>query len=88
MKVYRIENGEKIEEKDNELVKAYNAYLDKIAALPKEERLKYFRSMCIPPDLDFAMDFGETIIIARTHFSNSSSETVMQTTERIAQKEI
>ena len=87
MKVYRIENGEKIEDKDDALVAVYDSFLDKLAGMTKEARLRYFAEMCVPAGLDFDMDFGDTVILARNHFGGSSDETVMQTAERIAQKE-
>ena len=87
MKVYRIENGEKVEEKDSEIGRAYNAFFDKLAGMSKEARLKYFAGMCVPDGLDFNMDFGSTVILARTHFGGASAETVMQTAERIAGKD-
>jgi len=87
MKVYKIENGEKIEDKDDALVRAYDSFLDKLAEMTKEARLRYFAEMCVPTGLDFNMDFGDTVILARTHFGGASSETVMQTAERIAGKD-
>ena len=87
MKIYRIENGEMIEEEDNEILLAYNAFLDRLAELPKEVRLKYFESMSIPEDLNFDMDFGETVILARTYFNGVSSESVLQTAERMVLKQ-
>lgn len=87
MKVYKIENGEKIVDKDDALVKAYDSFLDKLAGMTKEARLRYFAEMCVPTGLDFNMDFGDTVILARTHFGGASSETVMQTAERIAGKD-
>ena len=87
MKVYRIENGEKIEDKDDALVRAYDSFLDKLAGMTKEARLRYFAEMCIPTGLDFDMDFGDTLILSRNHFCGSSTETVMQTAERLARKD-
>ena len=87
MKVYRIENGEKIEDKDDALVRAYDSFLDKLAGMTKEARLRYFAEMCIPTGLDFDMDFGDTLILSRNHFCGSSTVTEMQTAERLARKD-
>ena len=87
MKVYRIENGEKIEEKDSEILRVYDSFLDNLAGMTKEARLKYFAEMCVPAGLDFNMDFGDTVILARNHFGGASEETVMQTAERLARKD-
>ena len=87
MKVYRIENGEKIEDKDDALVMAYDSFLDKLAGMTKEARLRYFSEMCIPAGLDFDMDFGDTVILARNHFGGVSAETVMQAAERLARND-
>ncbi len=87
MKVFKIENGERIEVENDEIITAFDAFLERLAKMPKEQRLKYFESISIPEDLNFNMDFGETVILARTFFNGVSSESVVQTAERMVQKQ-
>lgn len=65
-------------------------YLDEIDEIlsrkTKEERLEYFSQIGFPRNLNFNLDFGNSVIMVRTHFEGSRDETVSETIERIVLK--
>lgn len=65
-------------------------YLDEIDEIlsrkTKEERLEYFSKIGFPRNLNFNLDFGNSVIMVRTHFEGSRDETVSETIERIVLK--
>ena len=62
-------------------------YLDEIDEIlsrkTKEERLEYFSKIGFPRNLNFNLDFGNSVIMVRTHFEGTRDETVSETIERI-----
>lgn len=65
-------------------------YLDEISEIlsqkTKEERLEYFSKIGFPRNLNFNLDFGNSVIMVRTHFAGNRDETVNETIERIVLK--
>ena len=65
-------------------------YLDEIDEIlsrkTKEERLEYFSKIGFPRNLNFNLDFGNSVIMVRTHFESTRDETVSETIERIVLK--
>ena len=65
-------------------------HLDEISEIlsqkTKEERLEYFSNIGFPRNLNFNLDFGNSVIMVRTHFAGNRNETVNETIERIVLK--
>lgn len=70
-------------EVQNEIYKAFDEIDEILSQKTKEERLEYFSKIGFPRNLNFNLDFGNSIIMVRTHFECSREETVSETIERI-----
>ena len=70
-------------EVQNEIYKAFDEIDEILSQKTKEERLEYFRKIGFPRNLNFNLDFGNSVIMVRTHFEGSREETVSETIERI-----
>lgn len=67
----------------NEFSKAFDEIDEILSRKTKEERLEYFSKIGFPRNLNFNLDFGNSIIMVRTHFEGSRNETVSEAIERI-----
>ena len=67
----------------NEIYKAFDEIDEILSKKTKEERLEYFSKIGFPRNLNFNLDFGNSVIMVRTHFEGSREETVSETIERI-----
>ena len=67
----------------NEFSKAFDEIDEILSRKTKEERLEYFSKIGFPRNLNFNLDFGNSIIMVRTHFEGSRKETVSEAIERI-----
>lgn len=67
----------------NEFLKAFDEIDEILSRKTKEERLEYFSKIGFPRNLNFNLDFGNSIIMVRTHFEGSRNETVSEAIERI-----
>ena len=67
----------------NEFLKAFDEIDEILSRKTKEERLEYFSKIGFPRNLNFNLDFGNSVIMVRTHFEASRNETVSETIERI-----
>ena len=67
----------------NEFLKAFDEIDEILSRKTKEERLEYFSKIGFPRNLNFNLDFGNSVIMVRTHFEGSRNETVSETIERI-----
>ena len=67
----------------NEFLKAFDEIDEILSRKTKEERLEYFSKIGFPRNLNFNLDFGNSIIMVRTHFEGNRNETVSETIERI-----
>ena len=70
-------------EVQNEIYKAFDEIDEILSKKTKEERLEYFSKIGFPRNLNFNLDFGNSVIMVRTHFEGSREETVSETIERI-----
>ena len=70
-------------EVQNEIYKAFDEIDEILCQKTKEERLEYFSKIGFPRNLNFNLDFGNSIIMVRTHFEGSRNETVSEAIERI-----
>ena len=70
----------------NEFLKAFDEIDEILSRKTKEERLEYFSKIGFPRKLNFNLDFGNSVIMVRTHFEGSRNETVSETIERIVLK--
>ena len=70
----------------NEFSKVFDAIYEILSQKAKEERLEYFSKIGFPRKLNFNLDFGNSVIMVRTHFEGSRNETVSETIERIVLK--
>lgn len=70
----------------NEFSKVFDAIDEILSQKAKEERLEYFSKIGFPRNLNFNLDFGNSVIMVRTHFEGSRNETVSETIERIVLK--
>lgn len=73
-------------EVQKEIYKAFDEIDEILCQKTKEERLKYFSKIGFPRNLNFNLDFGNSVIMVRTHFEGSREETVSETIERIVLK--
>ena len=67
----------------NEFSKAFDEIDEILSRKTKEERLEYFSKIGFPRNLNFNLDFGNSIIMVRTHFEGSRNKTVSEAIERI-----
>ncbi len=67
----------------NEFLKAFDEIDEILSRKTKEERLEYFSKIGFPRNLNFNLDFGNSVIMVRTHFEGNRNETVSETIERI-----
>ena len=67
----------------NEFFKAFDEINEILSRKTKEERLEYFSKIGFPRNLNFNLDFGNSVIMVRTHFEGNRDETVSETIERI-----
>ena len=67
----------------NEFFKAFDEINEILSRKTKEERLKYFSKIGFPRNLNFNLDFDNSVIMVRTHFEGNRNETVSETIERI-----
>ena len=67
----------------NEFSKAFDEIDEILSRKTKEERLEYFSKIGFPRNLNFNLDFGNSVIMGRTHFEGNRNETVSETIERI-----
>ena len=67
----------------NEFSKAFDEIDEILSRKTKEERLEYFSKIGFPRNLNFNLDFGNSVIMVRTHFEGIRNETVSETIERI-----
>ena len=67
----------------NEFLKAFDEIDEILSRKTKEERLEYFSKISFPRNLNFNLDFGNSVIMVRTHFEGNRNETVSETIERI-----
>ena len=67
----------------NEFFKTFDEINEILSRKAKEERLEYFSKIGFPRNLNFNLDFGNSIIMVRTHFEGSRNETVSEAIERI-----
>ena len=67
----------------NEFLKAFDEIDEILSRKTKEERLEYFSKIGFPRNLNFNLDFGNSVIMVRTHFEGSRNETVSEAIERI-----
>ena len=67
----------------NEFLKAFDEIDEILSRKTKEERLEYFSKIGFPRNLNFNLDFGNSVIMVRTHFEGSRNKTVSETIERI-----
>ena len=67
----------------NEFFKAFDEIDEILSRKTKEERLEYFSKIGFPRNLNFNLNFGNSVIMVRTHFEGSREETVSETIERI-----
>ena len=70
-------------EVQNEIYKAFDEIDEILSRKTKEERLEYFSKIGFPRNLNFNLDFGNSVIMVRTHFEGSHNETVSEAIERI-----
>lgn len=70
----------------NEFFKAFSEIDEILSRKTKQERLEYFSKIGFPRNLNFNLDFGNSVIMVRTHFEGSRNETVSETIERIVLK--
>ena len=73
-------------EVQKEIYKAFDEIDEVLSHKTKEERLEYFSRISFPRNLNFNLDFGNSVIMVRTHFEGSCNETVSETIERIVLK--
>lgn len=74
------------DKKQSELRKAFDEIDEILSRKTKEERLAYFSKIGFPRNLNYNLDFGNSVIMVRTHFEGSRDETVSETIERIVLK--
>ena len=74
------------DKKQSELRKAFDEIDEILSRKTKEERLAYFSKIGFPRNLNYNLDFGNSVIMVRTHFEGSRDETVNETIERIVLK--
>ena len=67
----------------NEIFKAFDEIDEILSRKTKEERLEYFSKIGFPRNLNFNLNFGNSVIMVRTHFEGNREETVSETIERI-----
>lgn len=74
------------DKKRSEIFKAFDEIDEILSRKTREERLEYFSKICFPRNLNYNLDFGNSVIMVRTHFEGSRDETVSETIERIVLK--
>lgn len=74
------------DKKRSEFRKAFDEIDEILSRKTKEERLAYFSKIGFPRNLNYNLDFGNSVIMVRTHFEGSRDETVSETIERIVLK--
>lgn len=87
MKVYKEENGVMVEVTDDPLYKEFDELLEALAAMSKEERLKWFSEMRKPKEMDFVKKIDDTYYVVRSHFGKEGAEDMIAKVHRIVLNE-
>ena len=57
-----------------------------LEAMTREERIEHFRRGLYPQDINFDMDFGNTVLHVQSKFTKSSADSIPDKVQRVSQK--
>ena len=57
-----------------------------LEAMTREERIEHFRRGLYPQDINFDMNFGNTVLHVQSKFTKSSADSIPDKVQRVSQK--